>query len=96
MVKDKKPWSEIAERTTSYQQLKFAKLYHELTQKPLEKNGTGKTHTTHDPNLFTPLSYQWWENFNGQEVVQLDDFRKEWCQFHDFFLARNDWNEITH
>jgi len=96
MVKEKRPMSEIAEHTQSYQQLKFAKLYKECTQKkrPIQdidvrwyygKAGTGKTKAAYDefPDLYTPINHKWWEDYQGETVVLIDDFRKDWCKFHE-------------
>jgi len=96
MVRDKRPMHEIADKAESYQQLKFAKLYKECTQKkrPIQdidirwyfgKAGTGKTKAAYDefPDLYTPINFKWWEDYQGEPVVLIDDFRKDWCKFHE-------------
>ena len=32
--------------------------------------------------MYTPVSYKWWENCQGEKHVLIDDFRKDWCKFH--------------
>jgi len=96
MVRAKRPMHEIAEKSETYQQLKFAKLFKECTQKkrPIQdidvrwyygKAGTGKTKAAYDefPDLYTPINFKWWEDYQGELVVLIDDFRKDWCKFHE-------------
>lgn len=47
--------------------------------------GTGKTRAVYAecPNVFRPLSYKWWEGYDGHTEVLIDDFRKDWCKFHE-------------
>ena len=49
------------------------------------KTGSGKTRTAFEelPKIYTPLSYKWWEGYEGQTEVLIDDFRKDWCKFHE-------------
>ena len=96
MVKAKRSMSEISDHTSSYQQLKFATLYREIHQTPrmiqdidvrwyFGKTGSGKTRAAYDefPNIYTPISYRWWQAYDGQTEVLIDDFRKDWCKFHE-------------
>lgn len=58
--------------------------------KPLVKwiwgpTGTGKTKMVHDeePDLYVcPDDNRWWDGYEGQEAVLIDDFRADWCKFH--------------
>lgn len=49
--------------------------------------GTGKTRKVFDlhpqAEVFRPVSYKWWEGYDGHKVVLLDDFRKDFCKFHE-------------
>jgi hypothetical protein len=49
--------------------------------------GTGKTRKVFDLHpqieVFRPVSYKWWEGYDGHKVVLLDDFRKDFCKFHE-------------
>ena len=49
------------------------------------KTGSGKTRTAFEefPKIYTPLSYKWWEGYEGQTEVLIDDFRKDCCKFHE-------------
>ena len=45
--------------------------------------GTGKTRYVWDkePNLYKAFSDKWWDGYDGQEAVLIDDFREGWCSF---------------
>jgi len=49
--------------------------------------GIGKTKKVFDTHpqeeIFRPVSYKWWEGYDGHKVVLLDDFRKDFCKFHE-------------
>jgi len=49
--------------------------------------GTGKSKGFYDAfgidNVFTPKNYKWWEGYDGDEVVLLDDIRGDYCKFHE-------------
>lgn len=47
--------------------------------------GTGKSRGVHDsyPDVFIPQSFKWWEGYDGHENVLIDDFRADFCKFHD-------------
>ena len=73
MVKEKRPISEITEKAENLQQLKFAKLYLEVTQtrRAIQDidmrwyhgpTGSGKTFAVKAefPDVYTPVSCKWW------------------------------------
>ena len=103
IVKAKRPMSEIADATSSYQQLKCACLSMQLTSTlptgPVEIRwhycppGCSKTYDAWKefPDLYTPLSFKWWENYQGEEVVLIVDFRKDWCKFHELIKLIDDY-----
>ena len=49
--------------------------------------GTGKTRQVFalhpQVEIFRPVSYKWWEGYDGHKIVLLDDFRKDFCKFHE-------------
>lgn len=54
--------------------------------------GTGKTKYVYDTTEaqglvpFRPVSFKWWEGYTDQPVVLLDDFRGDWCKFHELLV----------
>ena len=46
---------------------------------------TGKTKYVYDncPNPFRPLNFKWWEGYDGHKTVLIDDFRKDYCKYHE-------------
>lgn len=49
--------------------------------------GTGKTKYVYDneerDQIFTPLSFKWWNGYDRQKVVLIDDMRADFCKFHE-------------
>ena len=49
--------------------------------------GLGMTKAVYDSHprdeIFRPISYKWWDGYDGHKVVLLDDFRKDFCKFHE-------------
>jgi len=47
--------------------------------------GTGKTEWAHKnySNLYSPLSFKWFDGYDGHTAVLIDDFRPDWCSFSD-------------
>ncbi|AXQ66155.1 MAG: helicase [Veloxivirus ubatis] len=45
--------------------------------------GCGKTRYVYDRETdpFRPISEKWWDGYEGQQVILLDDFREDWCKF---------------
>lgn len=49
-------------------------------------SGAGKTRSVYDEfgtKVFCPINYKWWEGYDGHEVILIDDFRKDYCKFHE-------------
>jgi len=36
-----------------------------------------------ETGVFKPLSFKWWEGYDGHEVVLLDEFRGDYCKFKE-------------
>lgn len=49
--------------------------------------GTGKTKAVYDfcaPRIpYKPVSYKWWEGYDGDQIVLLDDIRGDFCKYHE-------------
>jgi len=47
--------------------------------------GTGKTKWAYDnyPDLYEKTSFKWWDGYDGQETVLIDDIRGDFCKFHE-------------
>lgn len=97
MVKNGANMSQIAEVTTSFQAFKFAESllkYQEKKRswKPTVKwyfgpTGSGKTKTAveeaGDNYWMSGRNLKWWEGYDGHENIIIDDFRADFCTFHE-------------
>jgi len=47
--------------------------------------GTGKSETARllYPDLYLKDTYKWWDGYNGEETVLIDDMRGDFCKFHE-------------
>lgn len=47
--------------------------------------GTGKSATARElfPDLYLKDSYKWWDGYNGEDTVLIDDMRGDFCKFHE-------------
>jgi len=83
-------------KITSYQSLRMAEglmKYCEPTRevKPniiwrWGEPGSGKTRWVYDnyEDIFTPVSFKWWEGYDGHKTVLIDDIRGSWCLWNEF------------
>lgn len=48
--------------------------------------GTGKTKWIYEnyTEVFTPISFKWWEGYDGHKTVLIDDLRGDFCKYHEF------------
>lgn len=96
LVKTDTPIKEIYEQVSSFQALKFAEKGIQLfgqkrTWKPKVlwfwgPTGSGKTRTAIEmcPEAWiSGRNLKWWEGYEGQTEVIFDDFRKDFCTFHE-------------
>lgn len=52
--------------------------------------GSGKTRCVFEAHpisdIYRPLSYKWWDGYDGHPVVLIDDFRPAWCKFEELLV----------
>lgn len=96
MVKEGKSLSDMADVCTSYQSLKFAEKLISIKERKRDwkpnvywfygSTGTGKTRTAVEmfPDAWmSGKNLKWWQGYDGHENVIIDDFRGDFCTFHE-------------
>lgn len=97
LVKEGANMRQIADVCTSFQSLKFAESLMKYQPHPpavkrtikwyYGPTGTGKTRLaiedSGDDYYITMKDLKWWDGYYGQKVVIIDDFRKDFCTFHE-------------
>lgn len=87
---------DVIEITNSYQAMRCAELILKYKEKPRDqkpivkwywgKTGTGKSkqafEETKDPWV-SGKNLKWWEGYDAHDDVIIDDFRKDFCTFHE-------------
>jgi len=88
---------DVVETTSSYQAARFGELYTKYASPKKRTNppivywiwgptGTGKTRLAfeqaNDPWV-SNKSLQWWDGYYGQKDIIIDDFRGDFCTFHE-------------
>lgn len=48
-------------------------------------SGTGKSHTASEmfPDAYWTNSFEWWDGYDGHSAVIIDDYRADFCKFHE-------------
>lgn len=90
----KRPREFIAEKASSWTAVKSYGLLYDMfaDPRPIEPidvrwyhgpTGSGKTRAvfTEFPEVYRVLSDKWWDGYDGQKVVVIDDIRADWCSF---------------
>lgn len=85
---------DLVDQVPNSQAIRAAELYlrYKETPRPVApievhwywgRPGTGKTRKVFEmePDVYRPVSYKWWEGYDGHEAVLIDDFRPDWCTF---------------
>jgi len=96
IIKETQSVGAVLESVNNYQAVRHAELYLKYKEKkrpvaPIEviwihgTSGRGKTKKVYDDNedVFTPTTYKWWEGYDGHKVVLIDDYRKDFCKYHE-------------
>jgi len=86
----------IIMEATSYQAARHAELLMKYQQPPPAQkriikwfygsSGTGKTRdaiNTSETYYITMNTLKWWDGYIGQETIIIDDFRKDFCTYHE-------------
>lgn len=88
---------DVVDVVHNYQAVRHAELYLKYKERPRPvapirviniygEAGSGKTQSVYkfcSPALpFTPISYKWWDGYDGDKFVLLDDIRGDFCKFH--------------
>ena len=84
---------QVMKKARTYGQIQYAEKWYKYMGQTLPKGtriqifwyygctGTGKTRRVLDQcDPFIPLSYKWWDGYEGQDAVLLDDIRPDWCK----------------
>lgn len=96
-VLNNEPISDVLEIVQNVQQLNFMEKLMKYQKPPPPKKktvkwyyggtGTGKTRRAilegGDDYYISSRNLQWWDGYIGQKVVIIDDFRKDFCTFHE-------------
>lgn len=49
--------------------------------------GIGKSRWAYDTfgidNIYTVINFTWWDGYDGHETILIDDYRADFCKFHD-------------
>lgn len=96
IVKETNSMRQVVEVATSYQAVKFAELYLKYAEAPRPygprnvywywgDTGTGKSYTARHkaPNAYMTKSFKWWDGYDGEKEVILDEIRGDFCKFHE-------------
>lgn len=85
-----------SEEITSYQGLRCAELLMKYVEPERVSRpkvfwrwggaGVGKSKWAYQnyTNVFTPISFKWWEGYDGHKVVLIDDLRRDFCRYNEF------------
>lgn len=87
---------DVVKEVSSYQAVKCAEVYLKYHEEPRKwkpevrwyhgSTGSGKTRTAREwlgSDCYTALdTIKWWEGYDAHENVLIDDFRKDFCKFH--------------
>lgn len=97
LISEGKGMSDIVEVATSFQSLRFAETLLKYKEKKRDwltevfwfwgPTGTGKTKTAWEESegkaWISLKNLKWWEGYDAHEYVIFDDFRGDFCTFHE-------------
>lgn len=86
----------IVNNARSYQSVRMAEIYlkyNEPSRRWLPKvwwfwggTGSGKSREAHEHfnyECYSPVSFKWWEGYDGHENIILDEIRGDFCKYHE-------------
>lgn len=96
LVKEMPKMRDVVKEAKSYQAIKVAEVYLKYHEEPRTwkpevrwyhgSTGSGKTRTAREwlgDDVYTALdSIKWWEGYDAHKNVLIDDFRRDFCKFH--------------
>lgn len=96
IIKETCKMSEVLDAVPNYQACRHAELYLKYKEAPRKvepikvvwiwgSSGTGKTKQVYDehPDVYRPTTFKWWEGYDGHDTILIDDFRRDYCKFHE-------------
>lgn len=99
ILKETGSMAQVCETATSYQAAKMGEMILKYNEQPRAygarrvvwhwgDTGTGKTYKVYKdhPEVFCPMSFKWWDGYDGHKVVLLDDIRGDFCKFHEILM----------
>jgi len=97
LVKDGASFKEVLEQSSSFQSVMWAQKalpYYEAPRSVKTEvfwywgpTGTGKSHLAWEEagtDAYAPVSFKWWDGYDGQENIVLDDIRSDWATYNQF------------
>lgn len=86
----------VIDMAKSVQTIRMAEIYLKYNEKGRDwkpevvwyhgSTGSGKTKAAREwlgDDVYTPVSYKWWEGYDGHENVLLDDLRGSFCMYNE-------------
>lgn len=86
----------IIDVAKSYQSVRIGEIWLKYNEKGKDwkpevrwyygSTGSGKTKSATEwlgEDIFKPLSFKWWEGYDGHENVLLDEIRGDFCKYHE-------------
>lgn len=97
LIKSTGSMRQVVNSTSSYQAVRMCEKYLQYNEpeRPILTSqrfiwisgptGTGKTRYVYDHynDIHRPVTFKWWDGYDQHETILLDDFRRDFCKFHE-------------